>query len=708
MKVSRSLLTGSLVFGGMVLLVVLTYLVPFMLLRRPDDTGMEPATATPMNTALPVETPGGSADTDDPVGPEIIISPFKKLVTSRGRPELEISADEARMDQKKRLFILKEIRELKFFGQNGEVIRIRARHGLWNQQSNKVEISDTVHADITQPDREPITVDCQWLEYDPDTETLVGGSDVVIRRRHYTARGDKLTIQPALNYIELRNNVEATIALEAFQQELEYLSEPIRITCGIMFYNGENRILECKHDPRMVSGRNTVESETIRLDMENKNTQILLTGPCRLAVYPPPSPGETPVRADIRAGEILLDLNAGEMRLLRDVDYRQGSRRLTATDRVSLVFDPDSKSIFGGNAAGNVQFAGEDITGGGELVSWDPITGMILIKGEARLDNNRDTKVAGNTIQLQTRERFYVVDGNAELELENMPATRGFRPEASETSEEPMFVQSDRIEVNEVDGVMDFIGETQGRQGSQNYAAGELQILFDPRTRQMTRMTAENGITMSDGDRIVTGGKFRYDAATGNAEIWDNPVMWRGDGQVRAQRFVMNDKDRILRMMESVEVVTSVPEDAAAPTVVPDASGNQQIHLTAGNGSWDDQRNIMDFQDNVILRWGIWTIHSDSLRIELDPDTGEMAAADALGAVEINHPSFDATGHSLTYNPENSILILRGTSDKKCQVKQGERGSQGDEIRFMVNENRFVITKGMSMIMPEEMTGSLQ
>ncbi|HPQ38788.1 MAG TPA: LptA/OstA family protein [bacterium] len=300
------------------------------------------------------------------------------------------------------------------------------------------------------------------------------------------------------------------------------------------------------------------------------------------------------------------------------------------------------------------------------------------------------------------------MNGDARLELKNMPLHAGFQTGSPEDTRVPMIVTSDRIEVNETDGIMDFYGETHGEQGTRNYQAGELQILFDPRTRQLTRMTAGDGITLSDGDQIVTGGKFQYDAATGNAEIWENPMMWKGDDQLRATRFIMNDTDRKLRMVDSVEVVMTVPEDQALKDAASGGSDNRRIHLTAGNGIWDDPNSVMEFQDDVRMHYGLWKIRSDSMRMELDPETGDLSAADALGAVEINHESFDATGHSLTYNPENSILILRGTSDQKCQVKQGERGSQGDEIRFIVNENRFVITKGMSMIMPGEMTGSIR
>ncbi|HPQ38789.1 MAG TPA: LPS export ABC transporter periplasmic protein LptC [bacterium] len=352
MKIPRSVGAGLLVLGGMVLLVALTYLLPFVLLNRTGGGSSDPGTPEPVATMTgsvpPDADPDATPGDEPPAGPEIVISPFTQRVTSSGRPELEISADEARIDQKKRVFILHEIRDLRFFGNNSEVIRITARRGSWNQQTNKVQLSDTIHGIITQPDREPVTVDCQWLEYDPDTETIVGGSDVMIRRLHVTARGDSLIIRPGLNHIELAGNVVSTIDREAFGDD-PFLSEPVQVTCGVMFYNGENRILQCDKQPKVVSGRNEIQTDSIRVDLGNANTRVQLTGGCRVVAYPPPEKNTEPsVRADIRARSILLDMNAGTLELNEDIDFGHGTRRLTASDRALVAFDPDSQRFSAG------------------------------------------------------------------------------------------------------------------------------------------------------------------------------------------------------------------------------------------------------------------------------------------------------------------------------------------------------------------------
>ena len=81
---------------------------------------------------------------------------------------------------------------------------------------------------------------------------------------------------------------------------------------------------------------------------------------------------------------------------------------------------------------------------------------------------------------------------------------------------------------------------------------------------------------------------------------------------------------------------------------------------------------------------------------------------DARDNIQIKHPLFEATGHSLTYSPETSILVLRGTDTQKCRVIQGDRGTEGELVRFFTDENRVAIEKGTSVILPSEIVETTQ
>ncbi|MCD4654997.1 LptA/OstA family protein, partial [bacterium] len=431
--------------------------------------------------------------------------------------------------------------------------------------------------------------------------------------------------------------------------------------------------------------------------------------------------------AHISAREVLLDVVAGELRMMDNITFVHGTRKLNAIKRVSLMLDPDSKNFFGGSAEGNVQFSDTEFSGSAETISWDPIIGFALLNGQANLDNHKDFRVSGNRIQLNTKDRYYVVDGDAIL-VSGMQAepdegtptiletpkseSQGsllarFNSEENPENQLPLIINTQRIEVDESEGRSIFQGGVYGEKGTFRFSASDMEILFDPQTRQLISLSAREEVTLTDRDQVLTGGRLHYDATTGNAEIWENPVMWRVNDQIRADRFAYNENDKLLRMLGNVEAIASIPEKEGDEKQE-NRSGDQQMYLTAGNGTYDELNETIEFQDNVSMDWGIWNIKSSTLRIELDPVTGQIQGANAFGNVELLHESFKATGHSLTYNPETSILLLRGTADKKCRLTQGERGSQGDVIRFFVNENRFVIEKGMSMIMPAEMTGTLK
>jgi len=698
MSISRSALIGFIVVFCIVLLVAATYIVPVIIVNNATrseitavDTPIIPAEESPPDTSSPPET--------EKEGPNITIKPFTMVVTSQGKPELKMRAVEAVSDQEKQLFTLNTIEEIRFFGEDNEQVVITADHGIWKKQNNRVEITGNVIAEITKPGEETVVVTCQWLNYNNDINTLTCGSDVVITRKYLKAVGEKLIIRPKINHLELDGDVVTTIEIEAFKNESIPLEKPVVITSKNLFYNGENKILQFSGSPVVKSGRNIIKCQQIRADLRNKNTRIIFTENCRMKLgLMAQKSGFSHEIANIRAEEVLLDMIAGELRLTDNIFFKQGDINLEASDKVSLLMDPNSSSFFGGNAHGNVKFSEKSFSGSAQTVSWDPVLGIALLSENAMLENTSDTKVTGDQIQLNIEDRHYIVDGNATIHTLSADSSGSlfnrFNSAESETNV-PMIIQSVRLEVFESQGQALFTGGVKGKKGTFQFAADEMELLFDPETHQILSLSARNNITMTDRERVLTGGLFHYDATTGNAEIWKKPVMWKENNQLRADRFVYNENDQLLRMLDNVEAVAITSE-------------GQEINLTGGNGTYDESNGILEFQDDVHMNWDIWKIRSNSLRIQLDENTGELKDANAFGDLKVDHESFNATGNALTYNPETFILVLTGTKDKKCQVTQGERGSQGETIKFFVNENRFVIEKGMSMIMPTEMTGTLE
>ena len=90
--------------------------------------------------------------------------------------------------------------------------------------------------------------------------------------------------------------------------------------------------------------------------------------------------------------------------------------------------------------------------------------------------------------------------------------------------------------------------------------------------------------------------------------------------------------------------------------------------------------------------------------ITLDPITKKLLKTDASGHITVKQNDFNATGSTLTYLVEQSIIVLKGSDTEKARVWRGERGSEANEITFNINENRFRIEDGISVLMPDQLS----
>lgn len=708
---SKGLLVTFLIIAGITVLLMLTYSVPIFLIRTTErSTGSNEQPVVSM-----AATPTVDESQSDPAGPVIVIQPFQRVVTSEAKRELEIKADRATIDQKSRMFHLQKVNEIAFWGEDSEKVTIEADSGVWDQQRNVVRVQDDVKALIEIPGREPVEVISQWLQYDNELAHLVGGDQITIIHGPYTASGKRLRLRPQINHIELEDSVRVTIQPEAFKDQTFFV-EPVTIECGLLQYGRKAQVLQFDIDPIVTTGKSTLTATKISLFSEVGNMRIIWSGGCVFTIHLPDH--ELPVT--IQAREITFDQNAGTLILKQAISIEHGDRSIRAAEHLSVMLDPQTEDILGGQATGKVIFQDVDVSGSADAISWNTLNNTVILNGHAELENRKDVRVSADRIHLQIGQLFYSAEGQVRFEIAgdqprsgNEPQGSflfgGFAPEhAGQT--DTLVLNADLVEVNEDLGHMHFMQNVHGSRGTATFSMDTLDIQFDPETRRMKDMTARGLVTLSDQDRMLTGNYLYYNEVTGDVQVRETPVLWQGDTQIRADRFDYNELDKILRMSGHVEALTIIDNSFS---IGPDPSGSagskdRQMRLTAENGIYNEMTGSLEFQDDVVMRQSVWTIFSESMQLQFDTDSGELAGADALGGVRITHPLFEATGHSLTYSPETSILILRGTDTRKCRVIQGERGSEGDEVRFFINENRFVIEKGTSMILPSEIVETVE
>ena len=707
----KTLITIILIMAGAAFLIGLTYIIPMYLLRSDENK----AISTDTNSVAKPTVPNQTSSHENDLGPMIVIQPFQRTVTSEGKRELEIKANRATIDQKARMFNLEEVNEVAFWGEDNEKVTVRADSGTWDQQRNVVRVQDNIQALIEMPDREPIKVSAQWLEYDNELAQLQGGSQIKIVHGPYLATGKRLRLRQRISHIELEDSVHVEIEPKAFNHH-KFFDELITIECGILQYSGKDQILQFDNNPIITSKKSIMAAKKITLFNEAEKLKIIWSGGCHFLIYLP----DNNVPVMIEAKEITYDESAGSLTLEKSITVEHENRSITASDQLIVMLNPETEDILGMQAYGNVSFEDDEASGKAESLLWDALNEVVIFQGDASLENRKDTSLFADQIQLQIEKAFYSAEGHVKVRIsndqdspvENTPPSfflGGFSSNSPDQTGE-MVLNADLLDIDERLGFMYFIGNVHGTRGTASFSMEKLDIRFDPDTHRLMEMTAQKSVVLTDQDRLLTSDYLYHNALTTHTEVLENPVLWHGETQIRADRFDYNETQKNLEMSGNVEVVTMVGDSLSidSTSVEPNDMKNRLVYLTAGSGFYNETTGKLEFQDNVTMRKEDWVVQSQSTQLYFDDESGELVDMDARDNIQIKHPLFEATGHSLTYSPETSILVLRGTDTQKCRVIQGDRGTEGELVRFFTDENRVAIEKGTSVILPSEIVETTQ
>lgn len=707
----KILMTIALATAGAAFLIGLTYIIPMFLLRSAENKTITTDSDIVSTPIIPDRT----NSPEDEAGPMIVIQPFQRTVTSEGKRELEIKAARATIDQKARLFNLEEIDEIVFWGVDNEKITVKSDVGTWNQQRNIVHLQDNIQALIETPDREPVKVIAQWLEYDSEQAMLLGGDRITIVHDPYSATGKHLRLRQRIDHIELEGSVHVEIEPEALKNH-KFFDELVTIDSGLLQYAHKSQVLQFDYDPVIKTKKSTMAAKKITLHLETNNMRILWSKGCSFTIYLP----DNDIPVIIEANEITFDQSAGSLILEKSISVEHENRSLTASDQLLVMLDPESEVLLSIQASGNVRFQDADISGSTDSLLWDALNEIVILQGNAEIVSRNDTHLTADHIQLQIGKAFYSAEGHVKVRFigekdgsSEMPLPSfllgGFTSNGSEKAEETV-LNADQLDVDDRLGLMTFRENVHGTKGTASFSMEILDIRFDPDTHQMIDITARNSVVLTDQDRLLTGNFLNYNAMTTHTQVLENPVLWHGETQIRADRFDYNQTEKIFDMSGHVEAVTMIGDSLEFKTTPREATDTKDrfIYLTAANGSYNEATGKLEFQDNVTMRKEDLVVRSQSTQLYFDEESGELMQMDSLGNIQIKHSIFEATGHSLTYSPETSILVLRGNDKQKCRVIQGDRGTEAEIVRFFIDENRIAIEKGTSVILPSEIVETAQ
>ncbi len=705
-SVFRRILYAVLAIIG---LLVLTYAMPVLLQN-----------VKPVQPEVPTPEP----ESTEPEQADIIIRPFKRIITDQGRTELEIHAVQAEINQEKKLFTLDTIEQIVFYGDDGREITVTADAGHWNQAKRSVYISGNVKCWIAQGEHDPVEITCDWISYDSEKRLIHGGEGVYLKSGPYDGEGESIYMDLAANTIRLQGNAITRIRPEALSDSPVAFDSVIEISADIITYNHAISVLMYDGNCRIVSGTNTIHGGQMTFDFASDQRLSIFNGvTMSISMIPDIAGPRKPVR--VTAGEMNVEVEAGEIVIRRDVAAVFGDSRLTA-DEIQFQMDSESKDFIGGSARGNVFYQQGAVTARSGTALYNPIEGQLIFSDNASIARGDTDRIQADFIRLFIDRKFYIADGRVKIRfVPSGQSQQDLTPVPDGDSSglpgmnvmKPVDMVCQRAEFDEITGRMILDGNVRGTQKDYTFSAGQITMFFNPEKNELSTMEAVGGVTLSEQDRVVTGGKLRYDVTKDEIEIWEKPTFWQGENQTRADRFIYRPNQGVLELIGNIDMVFEVRDAEIDDSLMEsidsgaDNTGDaeaSQIRITAQIGEYREKEHKANFSDTVTIDWKSWKIHSDAMEIEFEPSTGDISHAQADGNISVDHEMFKATGESLTYLPEQSIIILRGSDVEKCKIQQDVRGTQGDEITFYLEENRFIIEKGESIIMPSELTGSIE
>ncbi|GAB4163654.1 MAG: hypothetical protein Tsb0017_03570 [Geothermobacteraceae bacterium] len=107
----------------------------------------------------------------------------------------------------------------------------------------------------------------------------------------------------------------------------------------------------------------------------------------------------------------------------------------------------------------------------------------------------------------------------------------------------PLEITSDRLEADDNQGKVVFIGHVVGRQDTLTIHCGRLTVEY-AEGRQVLRIIAVEDVRIIQGDRVATGEQAVYDRQSGRIVLTGNPRVNQGEDFVSGEKITVNLDDR--------------------------------------------------------------------------------------------------------------------------------------------------------------------
>lgn len=109
-----------------------------------------------------------------------------------------------------------------------------------------------------------------------------------------------------------------------------------------------------------------------------------------------------------------------------------------------------------------------------------------------------------------------------------------------DTSNLPVQVEADQLDVNQKDGTATFSGNVQIAQGEMLLSAPTVLVVYAEDSKKIVRLTASGGVTVVNGPDAAEAQNADYDIDAGTVLLTGNVLVTQGKNVMSGDRVVLN------------------------------------------------------------------------------------------------------------------------------------------------------------------------
>jgi lipopolysaccharide export system protein LptA len=211
-------------------------------------------------------------------------------------------------------------------------------------------------------------------------------------------------------------------------------------------------------------------------------------------------------------------------------------------------------------------------------------------------------------------------------------------------------------------------------------ASGKVSAEFRPGRRE-----GERGTTLlSEKEPVfVNSEKFAFDEATGAGTYSGKALLWQKQSatQIRAETIALNEKTGMLAAAGNA--VTTLPIAGNKDGATPGTSLGR-----AAEFQFDDAKRRAVFVKQAQLEGVQGNLRADRIELFLAPRDNTLQRIEGDGAVEALVEQRRATGHKMTYHPDEEKYVMAGTP---VRLVQGCQESTGRTLTFYRASDRILV-----------------